>query len=213
MIQIHRFVFNPFEENTYLLVDSDTNQAAVVDPGMFTQDDLRVFDDFIAKHNITLKQVINTHMHVDHCFADNYVCDKYNITVAANTGDDYFAASPETQARRFGIQLHLNAITITTGLKDGDAIAIGNSSLTVLHVPGHSQGGIALYSSEDGFVLSGDSLFRGSIGRTDLRGGDHAQLINAIHAKLLTLPEGTVVLPGHGPATTIGDEKARNPYL
>lgn len=213
MIKIHQFVFNPFDENTYLLVDNATGDAVVVDPGMFTDKDFQVFDDFVKLHNIHIRQIVNTHMHVDHCFGDNYVRDKYGVKVAANIGDDYYASALEVQARRFGIPRQMDAVTIDTPLVDGDIITVGDSTLHVLHVPGHSQGGIALYDKEDGWVITGDSLFRGSIGRTDFRGGDHAQLVSAVHNKLLTLPDNTVVYPGHGPKTTIGFEKAHNPYL
>lgn len=213
MIKIHCFVFNPFEENTYLLVDQATNDAAVVDPGMFTQDDIRVFDDFIKEHGINLRQVINTHMHVDHCFGDNYVRDKYGVKVAANLGDDYYAASLEVQARRFGIQRTMRPVEIDAPLEDSDTIMVGQTPLTVIHVPGHSQGGIALYDKEGKWVISGDSLFRGSIGRTDFQGGNHSQLVSSVRNKLLSLPGDTLVLPGHGPTTTIDYEKAHNPYI
>ncbi|MGM9826794.1 MAG: MBL fold metallo-hydrolase [Muribaculaceae bacterium] len=213
MIKIHCFIFNPFEENTYLLVDQATNDAAVVDPGMFTQDDIRVFDDFIKEHGINLRQVINTHMHVDHCFGDNYVRDKYGVKVAANLGDDYYAASLEVQARRFGMQRTMRPVEIDAPLEDGDTIMVGQTPLTVIHVPGHSQGGIALYDKEGKWVISGDSLFRGSIGRTDFQGGNHSQLVSSVRNKLLSLPGDTMVLPGHGPTTTIDYEKAHNPYI
>lgn len=213
MLTIKKFVFNPFDENTYLLIDSATHEAAVVDPGMFTEKDLRVFDEYVQAHNITITQVINTHMHVDHCFGDNYVHEKYGSQIAAHTDDDFFAAAMEQQAARFGMVRHMRPVTIDRPLADGDTIRIGQSTLQVLHVPGHSPGGIALYDKEDGWVISGDSLFRNSIGRTDFEGGNRMQLVNAIHSKLLSLPDDTVVLPGHGPASTIGREKVENPYL
>ena len=213
MLTIKKFVFNPFDENTYLLIDSATHEAAVVDPGMFTEKDLRVFDEYVRAHNITITQVINTHMHVDHCFGDNYVHEKYGSKIAAHTDDDFFAAAMEQQAARFGMVRHMRPVTIDRPLADGDTIRIGQSALQVLHVPGHSPGGIALYDKEDGWVISGDSLFRNSIGRTDFEGGNRMQLVNAIHSKLLSLPDDTVVLPGHGPASTIGREKVENPYL
>ena len=210
MLTIKKFVFNPFDENTYLLIDSATHEAAVVDPGMFTEKDLRVFDEYVQAHNIT---IINTHMHVDHCFGDNYVHEKYGSQIAAHTDDDFFAAAMEQQAARFGMVRHMRPVTIDRPLADGDTIRIGQSTLQVLHVPGHSPGGIALYDKEDGWVISGDSLFRNSIGRTDFEGGTRMQLVNAIHSNLLSLPDDTVVLPGHGPASTIGREKVENPYL
>lgn len=213
MLKIKQFEFNPFDENTYLIVDNDTLKAAVVDPGMFTDRDLLVFDDFIRLNKIKLVQVINTHMHVDHCFGDNYVRDKYGVKVSAHLGDDFYAAAMEQQAARFGMVRHMKPVMIDCPLDDGDTIIIGRSTIHVLHVPGHSPGGIALYDKEDGWVITGDSLFRGSIGRTDFEGGSMSQLINAARTKLLTLPDDTVVYPGHGPSTTVGQEKKSNPYL
>lgn len=213
MLHVKQFVFNPFEESTYLVVDDKTRQAAVIDPGMFRDEDTRLFDEFLIEHKITLTQIINTHMHVDHCFGANYVKQKYGVKLYANNGDSEYGKQAEVQARRFGIKRSLGPVEIDVPLKDGDTVRIGDSTLKVIHVPGHSQGGIALYSKEDGFVIVGDSLFRGSIGRTDFEGGDHDQLVKNIKEKLLTLPGDTMVLPGHGPFTTIAAELKQNPYL
>lgn len=213
MFKIKQFVFNPFDESTFLLIDDATKDTIVVDPGMFTDTDFKQFDDFVAAHRLNITQVVNTHMHIDHCFGENHVKDKYGVTTAANIGDADYAANIEKQGIRFGIRRAMPPITIDVQLKEGDTIQCGQSRLKVLHVPGHSQGGIALYCAEQNFVLSGDSLFRGSIGRTDFDGGNQQQLINSVRQKLLTLPDETAVLPGHGPYTTIGTEKLHNPYL
>lgn len=213
MFKIKQFIFNPFEESTFVLIDEGTRKAAVVDPGMFTDKDYSEFDKFIADNNLQLVQIINTHLHVDHCFGDNYVRDKYNVKVAANLGDAPFGSALVQQAARFGIRKNVRNVEIDISLNDGDIIKIGESRLEVIQVPGHSQGGIALYCKEQNFLIAGDSLFRGSIGRTDLEGGNHQELVDNVKNKLLTLPPETAVLPGHGPFTTIGHEQATNPYL
>ena len=213
MLRVKQFIFNPFEESTYLLVDDKTRKAAVVDPGMFDARENQIFDDFVKTHDIDLIEVINTHMHLDHCFGDNYVRDKYGVKVAANIGDAPFASRIKEQCSRFGFKHDAKPVDIDVPLKDGDIITIGESSLTVITVPGHSMGGIALYSAPDKLLIAGDSLFRGSIGRTDLEGGNHTQLVDNVTKKLLTLPDDTNVLPGHGPFTTIGHERTSNPFL
>ena len=213
MLTITRFQFNMFGENTYLLVDSATSEAAVVDPGMFYPEEYKAFDDYISGHHVQLKQIINTHLHLDHCFGADYVKTKYGAPVSAHEADAPLGANIPDQSRRFGIREEQQAVGIDVKLHDGDTVAIGSGSLRVLHVPGHSPGGIALYCAAQHFVLVGDSLFQGSVGRTDLPGGDHSTLVASIRARLLTLPPDTTVLPGHGDPTTIEAELRSNPFL
>jgi glyoxylase-like metal-dependent hydrolase (beta-lactamase superfamily II) len=213
MLKVKNFEFNYFGENTYLLVDEDTNKAIVVDPGMFKPKEQRVFDDYILQNKMELIMVVNTHLHLDHCFSDNYVRNNYGVKIAAHKADSSLGLSIVDQARRFGLAIESDPVAIDIELNDGDVITVGNSRLVVIHVPGHSPGGIALYSEADKFVLSGDSLFSHSIGRTDLPGGDAIQLISSIREKLFQLPEQTTVLPGHGPYTSIAVERTENPYV
>jgi glyoxylase-like metal-dependent hydrolase (beta-lactamase superfamily II) len=213
MLKVKNFEFNYFGENTYLLVDEDTNKAIVVDPGMFKPKEQRVFDDYILQNKMELIMVVNTHLHLDHCFSDNYVRNNYGVKIAAHKADSSLGLSIVDQARRFGLAIESDPVAIDIELNDGDVITVGNSRLVVIHVPGHSPGGIALYSEADKFVLSGDSLFSHSIGRTDLPGGDATQLISSIREKLFQLPEQTTVLPGHGPYTSIAVERTENPYV
>lgn len=214
MLKITRFIVNPFQENTYVVFDADSHDAAVVDPGMLHADERKFFDSYIADNNLRLQQIILTHAHLDHCFGANYVRGKYNVQVKANQGDRLLAKNLQGQARRFGLHEKTEEhLSIDIALEDGDLIEIGSGRLNVIAVPGHSPGGISLYCPKEKFVFTGDSLFEGSIGRTDLDGGDHSTLVSAIANKLLTLPDDTTVLPGHGNPTTIGKEKAHNPYL
>lgn len=214
MLKVAQLTFNNFGENTYVLVDTATGEAAVVDPGMFSDSERQAFDKFVAENDIVIKQIILTHGHIDHCFGVNYVHNEYGVPVKAHPLDSPLIESLAPQAERFGMgRKFSDKIVIDVNIKDGDTIKIGESELSVIHVPGHSQGGIALYDKADGYVLTGDSLFEGSIGRTDLPGGEHRTLVNAVKNRLLTLPADTVVLPGHGNFTRIETEKQSNPYL
>lgn len=214
MIKITRFVFNPFSENTLLLVDEASSEAAVIDPGMSNKRERDIFDNYLSDHSIKLTQIINTHLHLDHCFADTYLAEKYGIPVAASDADETYGKDLPVQIRHYGISdPEIKAVSITRKLKNGDEIKIGESVLTVISVPGHTPGGLALYCKEQNFVISGDSLFEASIGRTDLPGGDHQTLVDSIKRGLFTLPDNTTVIPGHGQTTTIGAEKKHNPYV
>lgn len=211
MLKVKQFEFNMFGENTYVVYDTETLDAAVVDAGMLSEDDRNTFDDYIAKQGLKLTQIINTHMHLDHCFGANYVKNKYGVSVAANSGDAKLGRELAEQIRRFGGRGDMPGVDIDVNLVDGDYIEIGKGHLIVIQTPGHSPGGICLYCPESQFVLTGDTLFRRSIGRTDLEGGDERQLYDSIHRKLFVLPDATVVLPGHMEPTTIGEEKKFNP--
>lgn len=213
MLNITIFTVNNFSENTYLLVDEQTHEAAVVDPGMLFDEERKAFDRFVADNGLKLNQIINTHLHLDHCFGADYVKGRYGAKVLASRADAFLGMSVVEQARRYGIREQIGNVEIDVDLKDGDTVTIGESILKVISVPGHTPGGLALYSEVQKFVLVGDSLFDGSIGRTDLPGGDHVALIRNIKSKLLTLPPDTTVLSGHGEPTTIGKELQTNPYV
>lgn len=212
-MQIAIFQFSLFGINTYLVFDPDTKECAMIDPGMSNPQEEKALENFIAEKGLKLTQVINTHLHIDHVAGIPYLQKKYGVPVLAHEGDSFMAAGMSQQARMFGLTLPLDNIEISEYLKDGDKIKVGNGTLEVISVPGHSKGSIALYDPEGKFLISGDSLFQGSIGRTDLPGGNYKELIDSITERLLTLPDDTVVLPGHGGASTIGEEKQSNPFL
>ena len=214
-MKVKQFVFNPFGVSTFIIYDSESKTAIAIDPGMLNSAEQKEFDSYIAENNLKLTQIVNTHLHLDHCFGNNYVRDKYGIKVAAHPDDAFLGNSLVEQASRFGIRLTGNDTKagIDIELKDGDNIKVGAHTLKVLHVPGHSPGSIALFSAEGGFVIGGDVLFKGSIGRTDLQGGNLDTLLDSIHSRLMTLPDSTTVLPGHDRFTTIGAERATNPYI
>ncbi len=214
MLRISQFVFNMFGVNTYIVWDEDSRDAVVVDPGMTDAREERALDGFIDKNNLKITQIVNTHMHLDHCFGANYVKRNYKVQLGSGYADSPLAEALPAQASRFGIHgVQAQPVTIDISLHDGDIIKVGDSSLEVISVPGHSPGSIALYCKAQKFVIVGDVLFEGSIGRTDLPGGNHRQLIESIKGRLLTLPDDTVVFPGHGPSTTIKQEQQSNPYI
>ncbi len=213
MLKIAKFGFYMFGINTYVVYDPDEKEAAIIDPGMSQKDEFEAIENFIKREGLKVTHLINTHLHIDHAIADNWVKEKYGVPIEAHPDDSPLGKYIAQQAQSFGIPGEYVAIEIGHKLKEGDVIKIGKGELKVVHVPGHSPGSICLYDKEDGFVIAGDVLFEGSIGRTDLPGGSHRQLIDGIKNKLLILPKETTVFPGHGNATTIGREWESNPYL
>lgn len=207
------FQFSLFGINTYVVYDPATLCCAVVDPGMFLPEEEEAIAGFIEKNNLKLTNIINTHLHIDHAVGNNYLRNKYNAPVLADKLDEPLGERIKQQAAMFGINGEPADVKISEYIEDGDVIKIGQGELKVIHVPGHSQGSVALYDPESGFLISGDALFKGSIGRTDLPGGNFQQLTQSIKSRLFSLPDNTVVYPGHGPATTIGEEKRYNPFF
>lgn len=211
MITIKSFVFNPFQENTFVLND-ETNNCIIVDAGCYSANEKTEIDNYLVNNNLTLVKIINTHCHVDHVLGNAYLSEKYNPTIWAHIGDANLLSNAKKHGIVFGFVVEEPPL-ITNYLEEGTDIVFGNSALKVFHVPGHSLGSVAIYCAEQNFVIVGDVLFKGSIGRTDLPGGDYDLLMNSIFTKLMTLPPDTVVYPGHGPATSIHEEALSNPFL
>lgn len=212
-MDVSRFELNPFGENTYILWHKTAKKAIVVDPGMMRDDERDLIVDFLDSHELTLQAVILTHIHIDHVTGAKWLADKYGVKILANKGDELLASSLPMQAQLFGLKIDVPSFNIDQALKDGDELMLGDEKIVVIATPGHSPGGICLYMPDSATVISGDTLFEGSIGRTDLPGGNFDRLISSIKTKLLTLPDDTVVAPGHGYTTTIGAEKQNNPFL
>ena len=209
---IKTFTFNPIQENTYLVYD-ETNEAVVIDAGCVSEIEKRALKNYIEDNNLTLKRVINTHLHFDHQFGNKFLFDTYGILPEAGKADEYLLDDVVAHVRSFGLDIKEEAQPLGGYLTENQVIKFGNTSFVIYQVPGHSPGSVAFYDQKDGIVFAGDVLFRGSIGRTDLPQGDYATLIESITNKLLTLPDSTVVYSGHGPSTTIGFEKKNNPFL
>ncbi len=212
-MRIAKFEFSLFGINTYVVWDPETRECAVVDPGMIDDRERNAIRNFIDREKLSVEHIINTHLHVDHAIGDSFAVKEFGAPVLAHRGDEPLGTDLRQQARMFQIQEEVDNVSVSTYIEDGDAVKIGNGTLHVLHVPGHSKGSVALYDREGGYVIVGDALFYGSIGRTDLPGGDMDELLESIREKLLALPDDTVVYPGHGPATTIGRERMYNPFL
>jgi glyoxylase-like metal-dependent hydrolase (beta-lactamase superfamily II) len=211
MLQIERLTYNAFQVNTYLVWDED-GQCLVIDPAFTPGEETEAFDRTIREKNLTVTGQINTHCHVDHLLGVRYLEQQYGHTLRAHEGETRNLKNAHLMGEIFGLKLDpLEGIGRI--IRDQETISLGQGSLMALHVPGHSPGSLAFYAVEDGFVVTGDALFQGSIGRTDLPGGDYDQLIESIRSRLLPLPPQTVVYPGHGPASTIGSEKEENPFL
>ena len=213
MITTKQFTFNYFGENTYLLYD-EAKEAVLVDCGCINPREENILSDFITKNSLTLKRLLSTHYHFDHVIGNAYIFHKYGIRPEMHKGEKNGSTPTlNMQASKFGISMDFEDIDPLRNIEDNDEIHFGNSTIKAILVPGHSPSSLAFYSEADNFVLSGDALFQGSIGRTDLWGGDYDTLISSITNRLLTLPNETNVYPGHGPSTTIAYEKAHNPYL
>lgn len=213
-MKIQKFTYNMFGVNTYVIWDEASGEAAIIDPGMISRNDNSELENFILSNSLTPKFLINTHLHIDHTLGNDAVMATYSLPIHANSDDEFLGATRSRQAEMFGIGMSsLTPVSVDHNLKNGDRLKLGNETIEIIAVPGHSPGSIAIYSPDGGFVITGDALFQGSIGRTDLPGGNHSQLIRSITERLLSLPPDTIVYPGHGPSTTIGYEKRMNPFL
>lgn len=212
-MEVIKLIVNGFGVNTYILADTATKECAIVDPGVSDSNEREALKKAIDKYGLKPTHLINTHLHIDHVLGNGFVTKEYGLKPEAHKDDEFLASRVKDQARMFGLPIDVDNTFIDTYLEDGDEIKVGESTLKVLTVPGHSPGSIALYCPESHFVVTGDALFAGSIGRTDLPGGDYKTLIDSISSQLMTLPDDTVVYPGHGQPTTIGMEKEHNPYL
>jgi hydroxyacylglutathione hydrolase len=203
--------FNPFAENTYILYD-ETGECIIVDPGCNNETEEKALSDFISSKKLTPKKLINTHFHIDHVLGNQYVADKYKLTLEMHEQGMFFFEKQDQIAKTYGIH-YKGSPNPGNFLKEGDVIEFGNTKLNIIHVPGHSKGSICLHEPESQNLIVGDVLFRDSIGRTDLPGGEHEVLLSGIRNKLFVLPAETRVYPGHGPSTTIGYEKDHNPFF
>jgi len=211
MITIKRFIFNPFQQNTYVLYD-ETKECAIIDPGCYSAEEKHELESFIADNNLKPILLLNTHCHVDHILGNAFVYNTYGLKPKAHRAEKEMLAMAEEQGRMFGFTLETPP-ALDDYLEEGNMVKLGNSSLKVLHVPGHSAGSLAFACQDQKFVITGDALFAGSIGRTDLPGGDYDQLMDSIRTKLLTLGDEFTVFAGHGPKTSIGNEALTNPFL
>ncbi len=205
------FTFGPFQENTYILYD-DSKECVIVDPGCYSQAEENELKNFVTQNNLKVVKLLNTHCHVDHVAGNAFVFDTYGFKPIIHKDDLPVLDSQQRVSEMYGLPCNISPRP-ESFIQQHDIVEFGNSKLKVIHTPGHAPGHVVFYNEEEKFLINGDVLFKRSIGRTDLPLGNHDQLINSIKTKLFVLPEETVVYCGHGPNTTIGEEKKLNPYL
>ena len=211
MLHVESFTFNPFSQNTYLIYN-DEKEAFLIDPGNMPDGETKVLNDFIQAKNLTVQNILLTHAHIDHIIGLQWAYNEFKVPVLLHPNEIEILEMAPLTAKNYGF--FFPAFKGDTQLiKEGDKINLGSDVFQILDVPGHSPGSVAFYNKENEFVISGDTLFMMSIGRTDLFKGNYDQLITSIKTKLLTLPESTKVFSGHGESTTIGFEKTHNSFL
>ena len=211
MINVHYFTFNGFQENTYILSD-ETKECVIIDPGCYSNEEQQELASYIDEKGLKPVKLLNTHCHIDHVLGNSFVANKYNVGLEMHEKDlPTLHATPE-YGHLYGFNIDKSPEP-TVLLNEGDKVKFGNAELDVIFAPGHSAGHIVFVDTEQKFIIGGDVLFYGSIGRTDLPGGDYDTLINSIKTKLLPLADDFKVYSGHGQPTTIGFERENNPFL
>jgi hydroxyacylglutathione hydrolase len=211
MLQVKHFEFSPIQENTYVVYNEE-NECIIIDPGCYFDEEKAALQQFITEQKLKPVLLLNTHCHLDHVFGNKWVAETYGLTLHLHPKEKMVLEDAPTRGLMYNMPFD-NYTGELIFLKEGDTIPFGKYEFMVLDTPGHSPGSICFYCADQHFIISGDVLFRQSIGRSDLPGGDHQTLIKNIRTKLLVLPDETKVFSGHGPVTTIGDERKHNPYL
>jgi len=211
MLKVKSFVFSPIQENTYILYN-EFNECLIIDPGCYFSEEKDELKDFITQSGLQPRMLLNTHCHLDHVFGNKYVAETYGLTLQLHEKEKLLLDYAPTSGLMYNMPFD-NYAGEYIYLEEGDLVKLGEDELRVIEAPGHSPGHICFYCAKQNFIISGDVLFNRSIGRTDLPGGDHQTLLKNIREKLFVLPGETVVYSGHGPVTTIGEEKRENPFL
>ena len=211
MLTVNAFTFNPVAENTYV-VFNEIKEAIIIDPGCYFNEEREKLAHFIHFNNLKPVKLLNTHCHLDHVFGNKWIYEQYHLELFLHKNEEQVLNFAPQSAKLWGMPFENYAGPLHF-LAQGDIIKSGDNYLKVLPAPGHSPGSICFYCEAQKFLIGGDVLFRDSIGRTDLPGGNHAALIHSIRTQLFVLPDDVIVYPGHGETTTIGYEKKHNPFL
>ncbi len=210
MIKIKEFVLNPFQVNTYILYD-DSGECAIIDAACYEKNEKNQLTDFIREEGLKPVAQLFTHCHIDHILGSRFISKTYKLKPLTHKDSMPFLENSREYGKVFGFDVE-KPIMPESYIEEGDVVAFGNQTLRVIETPGHAAGSLCFYHEEEGLLFAGDVLFKQGIGRTDLPTGNHDLLIKSILDKLMKLPENTTVYPGHGPATTIKDERS-NPFL
>jgi glyoxylase-like metal-dependent hydrolase (beta-lactamase superfamily II) len=211
MIKIQAFCFNAFQENTYVLYN-ENKEAIIVDPGCYTRIEEKILTDFIVEHALTPTLLLNTHCHLDHVFGNNFIHDTYGLTAILHANEQIILDRLPDAAAKYGIPVEAYRGPIQY-VEDQAMIAFGKDAFKVLLTPGHSPGSICFYHQKQDFILSGDLIFKDSVGRTDFPGCNPQDLIKSIRDEILPLPDTLSIYSGHGPMTELGRERKMNPYI
>jgi glyoxylase-like metal-dependent hydrolase (beta-lactamase superfamily II) len=211
MLKIKSFEFSPIQENTYILYN-EFNDCVIIDPGCYFDDEKDELLQYINKMDLKPRMLLNTHCHLDHVFGNKFIAEKFGLTLHIHENEKPVLAFAPASGLMYNLPFD-NYTGDIIFLKENETIKLGADELDILFTPGHSPGSLSFYSRKDKFVVSGDALFFRSIGRTDLPLGDHETLLKSIRQQLFALPDETNVYSGHGPVTTIGEEKRENPFM
>jgi len=211
MLKIKSFIFSPIQENTYILYN-EFKQCIIIDPGCYFEEEKETLKKFISQNDLAPTLLLNTHCHLDHVFGNKMIAETFQLTLHINEKEKAILSFATTSGLMYNLPFD-NYTGDFILLNEGDKVLLGEDELLVIEAPGHSPGSICFYCPKQNFIISGDVLFKGSIGRTDLPMGDHQTLLDNIKNKLMALPGDTVVYSGHGTTTTIGEEKTSNPFL
>jgi hydroxyacylglutathione hydrolase len=211
MLTLKSFAFNPLAENTYVLNDQK-DACVIIDPGCYFDNERVVLQEYIEQQGLSPKILLNTHCHLDHVFGNKFVYENWDLPLHLHEKELPVLDAAPAMGKEWGMPFE-NYNGDLHFLTPGETILLGEDRLTILFLPGHSPGSVGFYCADQGFLIGGDVLFHESIGTSDLPGGDHATLLRSIREQILTLPDDTVVYPGHGEPTTVGHERAHNPFL
>ncbi|CAN5238976.1 MBL fold metallo-hydrolase [soil metagenome] len=211
MITIKSFAFNPFYENSYVLSD-ETGECVIIDPGCHNEEEEQELKAYIEKNKLKPVKLINTHCHIDHVFGNPFVAETWNLPLEIHPQDLIVLESFPKVCELYGFNGKIQPDAVMS-LEEGTQVKFGNSAMEIFFTPGHSPGSVSFYNANEKFLISGDVLFQGSIGRSDLPGGDYETLLRSIKEKLLVLPDDIDVYSGHGAPTKIGIERKSNPFL
>lgn len=212
MLTIKTFIFNPWQENTYVIHD-ETKECVIIDAGCFNPQEEKELKNYIVDNNLTPKYLLNTHLHIDHIMGNAFINKQFGLKPYAHENDEFLIDETLGYAKQLGLQLTEAPPPIEKYIDEKQAIKFGNTLLEIFHIPGHTPGHVVYYNREANVIFSGDVLFYESIGRTDMIYGNYETLVRGIHQKLLTLPNNTRVLSGHGDPTTIKHEATHNPFI